>query len=134
MWAGDLSRGAYDEQGQKYDVPLFCCRDPVNLLKDPGHDELGHEVAVSVVDAAGGGGVKGVGGGGVGFAGGRGGGDGTVAVDSKGKMPAKGGRVLLVWARLSDRDGPGADVAVRFDETASVASVAKLISTKAKVL
>ncbi|KAF8542099.1 putative ubiquitin domain protein [Trichophaea hybrida] len=74
---GDLAKGAYDELGQRYEVPEYCFGDPINVANSDGTEEI-EEGSDDTDDVA----------------------------EGKGKMPARVGKQLTVRARLSDRGGP----------------------------
>lgn len=104
-FVGDLAKGAYDELGQRYEVPEYCFSDPINVV----HSDEAEEIEEGNDNS-----------------------DDAAEEDfGKGKMPARISRQLTVRARLSDRGGP--DIRIKFEETASVKKIAYMIAAKAQV-
>lgn len=112
---GNLAEGAFDQSGQRYDVPPYCCSLPTNVI-EVLDEELSNEKNTKVEF------------------------DGTSQDDveleqwgdTKGKTPAlaRGGKKKL-RARLSDK---GKDLIVRFDDEDTVRVISRKIIEQAGLI
>jgi len=107
---GDLSRGAYDESGHRYEIPEYCFSDPVNVSAAAAAVVEGRAPHVEEEEETD---------------------EDDDAAGDLGKGKMRVGPEMLVKARLSDRGGP--DVAIRVDEAATVRRITVMIEGKAQL-
>lgn len=113
---GNLIHGAYDELGTRYELPEYCCSVPRNMIvSSPDIEKHTSNLSESEDEV-----------------------EDLEEVEKrrhdKGKRVIHGNeKTYRVIARLSDRGGPGADIAVRFEHGQSVKYIIRAVMQKGNI-